>query len=922
MSNGAELDFSKPVRIYELSRALSVSNKELIAWLRERGYDVKSHSSTLDPDNAREAKLEWTNSLREQAAEPEEDPAEEETETAESKPTEEETETAESKPTEEPTAEMKPEEKTEAAAPEEKTEAASASSSARRTASRSRRTSARRAPEDSDDSDDSDRSGGDSPRVAYSSRQQGRGPASRTYHSRVGQRHAGRSISDLRSAELTPSARPPSARVSSSGRAIRFPSRKRTGGASSSTSSARKKPAAATPAPAPPQPERAPEQSAPPPVEESSRAQRRRKEKERERIREERMQEQFELEISEEKMESTSSRKETGGADAVAARSEPIEVQDGTTIGQLAEMLGIKVSVIVGELFKDGIMATINHALNMDLLEKLEERFQFVASRKQSVEEQLIEKGVIDSKKDEEPMDDLEPRAPIVTIMGHVDHGKTTLLDRIRRSNVAAREAGSITQHIGAYDVHLEKSRIVFLDTPGHQAFTAMRARGAKATDIVVLVVAADDGVMPQTIEVINHAKAAETRIVVAVNKMDLASANIDLVKEGLSRNGLMPEDWGGDTVCVPVSAEMGDGIDELLEVISLEAELLELTANPDRRAVGVIIESELNRGRGAVATVLVQNGTLKMGDYFVAGSASGRVRALISDQGKRILEAGPSTPVEALGFDSVPTPGDQFLTLTEEDARALAGERKQERREQRLSLKAKLRLEDLASQIQQGMTKDLNIILKTDVEGSISPLQSSLSQFNTEEARVTVIHAAVGDVSESDVMLASASQAVILGFNVRAANESKQAAEREGVDIRLYSIIYDIVNDVKASLEGLLEPTIEERIIGRATVRQVFEVSRLGLAAGSYVNAGEIVLGSKMRVMRGEQVVHEGSVDSLRRFRENVQKVTSGYECGIATNGFSGYEEGDVLICFTHEEVSRTLSAVSAADSQNRSGG
>ena len=909
MSSEAELDFSKPVRIYELSRTLSVSNKELIAWLRERGHDVKSHSSTLNPDAAREAKLEWLNSVRKPADERKEDSAEKETETAESKPPEE-------TPAAEASEETESEVKTETATPDEKTEAEEAEpapSSARRTASRSRRTSARRSPE----SDDSDRSTDDSPRIAYSSRQQARGPASRTYHSRVGQRHAGRSISDLRSAELTPSSRPTSARVSSSGRTIRFPSRKRTAGSSSSTGVSRRK---AETAPAPPKQERAavpePGQPAPPPVEEPSRAQRRRKEKERDRMREERKQEQFELEISKESMEDNSRGKETSSVAAFSARSEPIEVQDGTTIGQLAEMLGIKVSVIVGELFKDGIMATINHALNMELLEKLEERFQFVASRKQSVEEQLIEKGVIDSEKDEEPMDGLESRAPVVTIMGHVDHGKTTLLDRIRRSNVAAREAGSITQHIGAYDVHMENSRIVFLDTPGHEAFTAMRARGAKATDIVVLVVAADDGVMPQTIEVINHAKAADARIVVAVNKMDLASANIDRVKEGLSRNELMPEDWGGDTVCVPVSAEEGDGIDELLEMITLEADLLELKANPDRRAVGVIIESELNRGRGAVATVLVQNGTLKMGDYFVAGPTSGRVRALISDQGKRILEAGPSTPVEALGFDSVPTPGDQFLTLTEEDARALAAERKQERREQRLSLKAKLRLEDLSSQIQQGMTKDLNIILKTDVEGSINPIRSALSQYDSEEARVAMIHAAVGDVSESDVMLASASQAAILGFNVRAASESKQAAEREGVDIRLYNVIYDVVNDVKAALEGLLEPAIEERIVGRATVRQVFEVSRLGLAAGSYVNAGKIVRGSNLRIMRGEQVVHEGSVDSLRRFRENVQEVSSGYECGIATNGFTGYEEGDVLICFTHEEVSRTLTAGSSADS------
>ena len=896
MTSEAEIDFTKPVRIYELSRELEVSNKELVAWLQERGYDVKSHSSTIDPEAARSVLQEWNN--------------------LSDAPPSESAETAEAEP-------EKPSEDAAESADEDAAEDAPASRTRRPAA---RRTQTEPEPASAD---------ADQPRVAYSSRQQRRGTPSRTYHSRVAQRHAGRSISALRSAELTPSAKPAaassssssrSARSSSSGRTIRYPSRKRTDASSSSrsssppASSSDASSASSSAAPRSSKTARAAQadpaaKAAPLPVKESSRAQRRQREKERERLREERMQEQFEMEAAEEAVEERSNAQESRGA-AVEARSEPIEVQDGTTIGQLAELLGIKVSVIVGELFKDGIMATINHTLDMELLEKLEERFQFVASRKQTVEERLIEEGEIDlSAVDEDETDaNLEPRAPVVTIMGHVDHGKTTLLDRIRGANVAAREAGSITQHIGAYNVHLDGGRIVFLDTPGHEAFTAMRARGAKSTDIVTLVVAADDGVMSQTIEVINHAKAAEARIVAAINKIDLASANIDRVKEGLSRHGLMPEDWGGDTVCMPVSAETGEGVSDLLEVILLEAELLELRANPDRKAVGVVIESELNRGQGAVATVLVQNGTLMVGDYFVAGASSGRVRALIDDQGKRVQEAGPSTPVVALGFDIVPSPGDQFLTLAEENARALAEERKQERREQRLSLKAKLRLEDLSSQIQQGKTKDLNVILKTDVEGSIAPIRSALSQYDTDEARVSMIHAAVGDVSESDVMLASASQAAVFGFNVRASNQTKQAAEREGVDIRFYNIIYDVVNDIRAALEGLLEPIIEERIIGQATVRQVFEVSKMGLAAGSYVDSGRIVRGSNLRIMRGEQVVHEGEVDSLRRFRENVQEVAAGYECGIATSGFNGYEEGDVLVCFTHEEVSRTLSAPSAS--------
>ncbi len=638
---------------------------------------------------------------------------------------------------------------------------------------------------------------------------------------------------------------------------------------------------------------------------------RRRLDKERERAREEL------LELAEERDEEILLDDLPGRTDAdgvvLPVRDEPVEISEGSTVAVVAETLGVKASLIIGHMFQMGAMVTINDSLPMEVLEQLQEPFTFTAVKRESVEDQLLQKIEIDSE------DTLVQRAPVVTIMGHVDHGKTSLLDAVRKTNVADREAGSITQHIGAYDVRLPNGRVVFLDTPGHAAFTAMRARGAHVTDVVVLVVAADDGVMPQTVEAINHARAAEVPIVVAVNKIDVASANPDNVRNGLSAHDLMPEEWGGTTVFQNVSALTGEGIPELLEYLSLESELLELRANPDRMAAGTVVEAQLSRGRGPVATVLVQNGTLKVGDYFVAGAASGRARALIDDHGERVQEAAPSTPVEVLGFNEVSSPGDQFVVLTEEDARALTRERQAQERERRLAAQSRITLDDISRSIQQGEVKDLNVIIKADVEGSVEPLQSGVAQFDTEEVRVGVIHAGVGAISETDVMLAAASSAVIIGFHVGPTPEAVRAADREGVEIRTYDIIYDVTNEIRAALEGMLDPELSEQVLGRATVREVFRAPRFGSVAGSYVNNGRILRGMKMRLLRDNRVVHEGDVDSLRRFREDVREVAAGYECGIAMRDYNDYQEGDVLECFTHEEVARTLeaSAASAAASK-----
>jgi translation initiation factor IF-2 len=587
------------------------------------------------------------------------------------------------------------------------------------------------------------------------------------------------------------------------------------------------------------------------------------------------------------------------------ARDEIAEIMEGSTVAEVAKALGIRTNLFMAQLFKMSILATINQTLDAETLALLEEPFQFVVTKRPTLEEQLVQKAT-------EIQDDpasLVPRAPVVTIMGHVDHGKTSLLDAVRESNIAEHEAGSITQHIGAYDVRLPNGRVVFLDTPGHEAFTAMRARGARVTDVVVLVVAADDGVMPQTVEAINHARAAEVPIVVAVNKIDVPNANIERVRNQLARLELVPEEWGGKTIFAEISAKQRTGIAELLEYLALETDLLELKANPDRPAVATVIEAKLDKGRGPVATVLVQNGTLRVGDYFCAGVHHGRARALIGDRGQRIEEAGPSTPVEVLGIGGVPMAGDSFLVLEERDAISLAANRQRMAREQRMVTRPRVSLDELHRRIQEGSVKELNIILKADVEGSIEPILSALSRLHTSEVQVRVIHQGVGGISETDVMLAAASSAVIIGFNVRPTARAARLAAHEDVDVRTYDVIYTVVSDIRAALEGMLEPEMQEQVLGRATVRELFRVPRMGVIAGSYVNNGRIVRGSNVRVLRDNRVVHEGKVDSLRRFKDDVSEVAAGYECGIGVESFHDFKLDDVLECFTFERVARTLS-------------
>jgi translation initiation factor IF-2 len=490
--------------------------------------------------------------------------------------------------------------------------------------------------------------------------------------------------------------------------------------------------------------------------------------------------------------------------------------------------------------------------------------------------------------------------------MGHVDHGKTSLLDAIRQTNVIASEAGGITQHIGAYQVEINDKKITFLDTPGHEAFTAMRARGAQVTDIAILVVAADDGVMPQTVEAINHGKAADVPIIVAINKIDKPVANPDRVKQELTQYGLVPEDWGGDTICVEVSALKKQGIEDLLEMILLVAEMRELKANPDRPAKGTVIEAKLDKGRGPVATVLVQNGTLKQGDTIIAGEVSGKIRALVNDKGKNVMKAGPSVPVEVVGFDDLPEAGDIFYVTDEKTARQLADRRQQFRREQTLKREQRFKLEDLFARIKEGEMKDLNIVLKADVQGSVEAIQASLERLSNEEVRVKVIHGGVGGISESDVMLASASGAIIVGFNVRPDPIAKRVAEREEVDLRMYRIIYDIVDDVKKAMEGMLEPEYREVVLGRAEVRATFRVPKVGTVAGSYVTEGKITRNSEARVLRDNVVIFEGKIDSLKRFKDDVREVVSGFECGIGLERFNDIKEGDVIEAFTNEEIKK----------------
>ena len=576
---------------------------------------------------------------------------------------------------------------------------------------------------------------------------------------------------------------------------------------------------------------------------------------------------------------------------------------DTLTIKELADKMKVAPAVVVKKLFLKGTMVTINQEVDFDTAEEIALEFNCICEHEVKVD--VIEELL---KEEEEAADTLVPRPPVVCVMGHVDHGKTSLLDAIRSSNVTSREAGGITQHIGAYTVEAQGQAITFLDTPGHEAFTAMRLRGAKSTDIAILVVAADDGVMPQTVEAINHAKAAGIEIVVAINKIDKPSANIDRVKQELVEYELIAEDWGGSTIFCPVSAHTKEGIDNLLDMLLLTAEMLELKANPDRRARGLVIEGRLDKGKGTVATLLVQKGTLHVGDNIAVGSCYGKIRAMTDDKGRRIQEAGPSIPVEILGLGEVPNAGDVFVSPeTEKEARAFAETFIREGRVKMLDdTKARMSLDDLFSQIQAGNLKELNIIVKADVQGSVEAVKQSLVKLSNDEVVVKVIHAGVGAVNESDVILASASNAIIIAFNVRPDNQARIVAEQENVDLRLYRVIYQAIEDVEAAMKGMLEPTYEEKVIGHAEVRATYKASGIGTIAGSYVLDGYMKRGCSIRLMRGKDIVYDGPLASLKRFKDDAKEVKEGYECGCVLEKFNDIAEGDILEAYMMVEVPR----------------
>ncbi len=568
------------------------------------------------------------------------------------------------------------------------------------------------------------------------------------------------------------------------------------------------------------------------------------------------------------------------------------------TVGELAKQLGKESSEIIKKLMFLGIMATINQELDLDVIQLIAEEYGVEVEEKIIIDEEQFE---LYENTDRE--EDMEERPPVVTIMGHVDHGKTTLLDAIRNSKVVAGEAGGITQHIGAYQVEVNGKKITFLDTPGHAAFTSMRARGAQVTDITILVVAADDGVMPQTVEAINHAKAANVPIIVAVNKMDKEGANPDRVKQELTEHGLVPEEWGGETIFVPISALNHQGLDDILEMILLVSEMQELKANYNRLAKGTIIESQLDKGRGAVATVLVQNGTLRIGDPIVAGNSYGKIRAMINDRGKRIKEAGPSTPVEITGLNEVPHAGDPFIVFEEErKARVIGEKRAMKARESELNATARVTLDDLYKQIQEGDVKELHVIIKGDVQGSVEALQGSLEKIDIAGVRVKIIHKGVGAITETDVTLASASNAIIIGFNVRPEPQARASAEKEKVDIRLHRIIYNVIEEIEAALQGMLDPVYFEVVTGRAEVRQVFKASNVGTIAGSYVIEGKVVRNGQVRIIRDGIVIFEGQVYALKRFKDDAKEVNQGYECGITIKNYSDIKEGDIIETFIME--------------------
>ena len=582
---------------------------------------------------------------------------------------------------------------------------------------------------------------------------------------------------------------------------------------------------------------------------------------------------------------------------APVVRPTRVEVGESINVKDFANLIKREVNEVIKSLFMLGVMVTINQDIDFDTAELVGSEFD-------------VEVVPLPPEEDPTEIPEVEddpakrvPRPPVITVMGHVDHGKTSLLDAIRKSNVTSREAGGITQHIGAYMVNYQGKKIVFLDTPGHEAFTAMRARGAQVTDVAILVVAADDGVMPQTVEAINHAKAAKVPIIVAINKMDRPGANPDHVKQQLAELELIPEDWGGDTIMVPVSAHQKTGISELLEMILLVAEMQELKANPNLPAHGTIIEAQLDKGRGPVATVLVQRGTLSVGDTIIAGTAYGKVRAMINDRGEKVKKALPSTPVEVLGLNEVPMAGDILDSTDEKTARSVAEKRLAKRRSEEMQQTAKVSLDDIFQRIQEGELKELNIVVKADVQGTIEALKASLTKIKNDEVKVVVVHSGVGSITESDVMLASAANALIIGFNVRPDANARKAAETEKVDVRTYRVIYDAINDVEAAIKGMLAPKFKEVIQGRVEVRQLITISKL-LIAGCYVLEGKVTNSSKVRVVRDGIVVHEGEIDSLRRFKDDVKEVVAGFECGITLDKFRDLKEGDIFEVYSMEEV------------------
>ncbi|WP_457681306.1 translation initiation factor IF-2 [Thermovibrio sp.] len=635
-------------------------------------------------------------------------------------------------------------------------------------------------------------------------------------------------------------------------------------------------------------------------IEEKNRAKKKRKKKKKKKKEEVKEEVPFEELSEEEQLQRLIEEEE---------KTKTVVIPEVISVREFAEKLGVEPNQLLQDLIALGKFVAINQPIDFETAKKVAEKYDKVVKLEGAEEEEATLEAELQETPDRE--EDLKPRPPVITVMGHVDHGKTTLLDYIRNTKVAEREAGGITQHIGASVVEAQtsegKKTLVFLDTPGHEAFTAMRARGAQATDIVVLVVAADDGVMPQTVEAINHAKAAGVPIIVAINKIDKPGANPERVKQELTQHGLIPEDWGGDTVMVPVSAKTGQGVDELLEMIALQAELMELKANPNKPARGVVLEAKLDKKRGPVATFLVQSGTLKVGDAVVAGLYAGKIRAMFDDKGRQVKEAGPSMPVEVLGLEGVPMAGDKFVVVESlEKAREIAEKRQELARESALEREKRVSLEELFAKMQAGEVKELNIVLKADAQGSIEAIRKSLEELSNDEVKVSIIHAGVGPITENDIMLAAASNAIVIGFNVRPDSAARKAAEREKVDVRTYRVIYDIVDEVKKAMAGLLEPEEKEVYLGSAEVRATFKVPKVGTVAGCYVRDGVIRRNANVRLVRDGVVIYEGKIASLKRFKDDVKEVQAGYECGVGLENFNDIKVGDVIECYTIEKVKR----------------